>query len=640
MSIPSKALAPPDDQPAEPPGAPSALRTLWEKRHFWIALLALAVIATHLAMRYGWLAPESAARIPLIAGLVAGGAPLVLTLAWKAIRGQFGSDLLAGISIVTSLFLDEYLAGMIVVLMLSGGEALEAYAVHSASSVLNALAKRMPLVAHRRVEHRLVDVSLVDVAVGDILTVLPHEICPVDGVVVEGQGTMDEAYLTGEPYNLSKSVGSETLSGAINGASALTIRAARRAVDSRYAKIMQVMQDSQQHRPRLRRLGDQLGAWCTPVAVAIALAAWGVSGQSVRFLAVLVTATPCPLLIAIPIAIIGSISLAARRGIIVRDPAILEQLPQCRTIIFDKTGTLTYGEPRLADEAMGAGFTPDEVLQLAASLEQYSRHPLAAPILAAAQARRIAIELADNMQEKPGEGLVGRVAGREIKVSSRKKLAQMDPALAAQIPPREGGLECVVLVDNRYAASYGFRDEARTEGAPFVSHLGRLHGISRLMLVSGDRESEVKYLAEQVGIGEVHAGKSPEEKLAIVQAETRKARTLYVGDGINDAPALMAATVGLAMGQKSEVTSEAAGAVIMDNSLSKVDELMHVSGRMRRIALQSALAGIGLSVLAMGFAAAGLLAPVAGALIQEVIDVAVVLNALRAARPPAILTDY
>ena len=262
----------------------------------------------------------------------------------KLLRREFGSDLLAGISIVTSVILGEYLAGVLVVLMLSGGEALEGYAVRSASSVLRALAKRMPAVAHRRRDSVTEDVPLSAIAVGDTVVVYPHEICPVDGVVVEGHGVMDESYLTGEPYMMSKTTGAPVFSGAINGESVLTIRAEKLPVDSRYAKIMQVMQSAEQHRPRIRRLADQLGAWYTPVAVGLAVAAWAWSGEAVRFLAVLVVATPCPLLIAIPVAIIGSISLAAKRGIIIKDPVALETVGQCRTLIFDKTGTLTYGE--------------------------------------------------------------------------------------------------------------------------------------------------------------------------------------------------------------------------------------------------------------------------------------------------------
>jgi heavy metal translocating P-type ATPase len=478
------------------------------------------------------------------------------------------------------------------------------------------------------------------VRVGDVVLVLPHEVCPVDGVVVEGHGSMDEAYLTGEPYRVSKSVGSDVLSGAINGTAALSIRAVRLPVDSRYARIMQVMQQSQQQRPRLRRLGDQLGAVYTPLAVAIALAAWVASGEAIRFLAVLVIATPCPLLIAIPVAIIGSVSLAARRSIIIRDPAVLERIGRCRTMIFDKTGTLTYGEPKLVEQHVGAGFEPNEVLRLTASLEQYSRHPLSTAVIEAARQGRLDLLPAESVQEHPGEGLRGVVEGRSIRITSGKKLLAEQPGARALLPPPTGGLECVVLVEGRYAATYRFRDEPRAEGAAFVGHLAPMHGFEKVMLVSGDRLSEVEYLGERVGITELHAGKSPEEKLAIVREETARNPTVYVGDGINDAPAMVAATVGLAMGQRSEVTTEAAGAVLMDDMLGRVDELLHIGGRMRRIALQSAVGGMILSVAGMVLAAYGYLPPVAGAVAQEVIDVFAVLNALRAAWPHGVLSDY
>ncbi|MDX1962621.1 MAG: heavy metal translocating P-type ATPase [Pirellulales bacterium] len=581
-----------------------------------------------------------ASHWPLWVVLGLGGLPLVAELLSDVWRLEFGADLLAGISIITAVILGEYLAGALVVLMLSGGEALEAYAVRTASSVLRALAKQMPTVAHRQTDAGLVAVPLEQIAIGDTLLVLPHEICPVDGIVVAGHGVMDEAYLTGEPYKMSKSTGSEVYSGAINGEAALTIRATKLASDSRYAKIMRVMQDSESNRPQLRRLGDQLGAYYTPLALAIAGAAWAISGESIRFLAVLVTATPCPLLIAIPVAIISSISLAARRGIIIRDPAILEQIGQCRTMIFDKTGTLTYGEPRLTAQLVAPGFQADDVLRAAASLEQYSRHPLALPVVQAAQARGLKIEHADELREPPGQGLTGIVAGREIQVTHRKKLLALQPALAAQLPPVTGGLECVILINGQYAATYQFRDEPRAEGVSFVHHLGPKHNITKLMLVTGDRQSEADYLAQRVGIRDVLASQTPEQKLAIVREETARAKTLYLGDGVNDAPALLAATVGVAMGQKSEVTSEAAGAVILDNSLSKVDELIHIGHRMRTVALQSALGGMGLSLAAMGFAAMGLLSPVLGAVTQEVIDVFSILNALRVSAPPRKLTDY
>jgi len=439
---------------------------------------------------------------------------------------------------------------------------------------------------------------------------------------------------------MSKAPGATVLSGAINGEAALTIRADRLAVDSRYARIMQVMRASEQGRPRLRRLGDQLGAFYTPVAVVIALAAWAATGEASRFLAVLVVATPCPLLIAIPVAIIGSVSLSARRGIIIKDPAVLEKVATCRTAIFDKTGTLTYGEPQLTELLPAPGHDGRDVLGLVAGLERYSKHPLAGAILVAAEKQGAPPREASAVSEPPGHGLTGTVSGRAVEVTSRKKLLVRHPEVEALLPPAADGLECVVLVEGRYAATFRFRDRPRADGAPFIRHLSRRHRFRRVMLVSGDRESEVRYLAEQVGITEVRAGQTPEEKLAIVRAETAKANTVFLGDGINDAPALTAATVGIAFGQNSDITAEAAGAVIMDSTLEKVDEFLHIGKRLRAIALQSAVGGMALSLVGMGVAATGYLPPVAGALMQEVVDVLAVLNALRMALPPRSLTDY
>jgi heavy metal translocating P-type ATPase len=610
-----------------------------------IAVGTVAAIALHLFLRFGLKSAVEIAgmplhELPLLATLAFGGIPLVLNLALKVSRGEFGSDLLAGISIITSAVLHQYLAGSLVVLMLSGGEALEGYAVRSASSVLRALAKRMPSLAHRQRAGHLADVALDQVAIGDTLLVFPHEICPVDGTVLEGRGVMDESYLTGEPYMMSKAPGSEVLSGAINGDAVLTIRADKLAVDSRYAKIMQVMRASEQRRPRLRRLADQLGAYYTPLAVAIALLAWAVSGLPIRFLAVLVVATPCPLLIAIPVAIIGSISLAARRGIIIKDPAVLEKIGTCRTALFDKTGTLTYGEPRLTEIVPSVGLDDKEVLALVAGLERFSKHPLSGAILSAASKAGIALPEASEISERPGEGLRGVVDGRRVLVTSRTKLAAQHPPLVSRLPLAGGGLECVILIDDRYAATFRFRDQPRAEGASFIQHLGPRHHLNRVVLVSGDRESEVRYLADQVGIPEVYAGQSPEQKLELVREETRRANTVFLGDGINDAPALTAATVGVAFGQKSDITAEAAGAVIMDSSLERADELLHISRRMRAIALQSAIGGMVLSLIGMLLAALGYLPPVAGAMAQEVIDVLAVVNALRVALPPRTLSDY
>ena len=610
-----------------------------------IAAFTFTCVGLHLFLRFGaGYSPEFHGiplhQIPLLAALLIGGVPLVFNLLIKLLHGEFGSDLLAGLSIVTSAVLGEYLAGALVVLMLSGGEALEAHAIRSASSILQALAKRMPSLAHRRKNGELVDVDLNEVALGDALVIFPHEICPVDGTVIEGRGSMDESYLTGEPFVMSKIVGSAVLSGAINGETALSIRADKLAVDSRYAKIMDVMRASEQRRPRSHRIGDELGAHFTPIAVAIALVAWAVSGSVSRFLAVLVVATPCPLLIAIPVAIIGAISLAARRGVVIKDPAVLETIDTCRTAIFDKTGTLTAGKPNLTEVIPTPGFSEDELLTLVASLERYSKHPLGLAVLRAAMDKGLHLLESSEIREPPGEGLRGIVGTRFLQVTSRKKLVALKPEIESDMPRFLEGMECVIAIDGRYAATLRFRDQPRAEGASFIHHLGPKHSFDRIIIVSGDRESEVRYLAEHVGIKEIYASQTPEQKVSIVSRETKRASTLFLGDGINDAPAMTAATVGLAFGQNSDITAEAAGAVILDTTLAKVDELLHISRRLRAILLQSAIGGMALSLLGMGIAAAGYLPPVAGAITQEVIDVVAVVNALRVAFPPKTLTDY
>jgi len=604
-----------------------------------IAIVSATAIVVHLILRFGFGADEWTTRLPLLAGLLVGGVPLIYELVGKAWNKDFGSDFLAGISIITAVLLGEYLAGTIVVLMLSGGEELERIALSGASSVLDALARRLPLVAHRREGDEVRDVDVSEVAVGDELVIHPHEVCPVDGEVVDGRGVMDESYLTGEPFKITKTRGSAVISGAINGETVLTIRATRPAGESRYAKIMEVFRDSEANRPRIRRLGDRLGGVYTPIALAVAVLAWAFSGEPVRFLAVLVIATPCPLLIAIPVAILGTISRCAQRAIIVKSPAALEKIAECRVAILDKTGTLTHGEPTLTEVIAAEGFNRNEVLGLASSLERYSKHPLAGAVLAASRAAGLRLEEPTEISESPGRGLRGVVGGRRVRIANRGRLAREGVAGIEQLPPIAPGLECAVEIDGRYAATFRFRDAPRRESRSFVRHLGPRHNFRRVMIVSGDREAEVRDLAAEVGISEVVAQASPEEKLEIVRRETAKADTLFVGDGINDAPAMMAATVGVAMGRNSDVTTEAADVVILDNSLTRVDEFIHISERMRRIALQSAVGGMALSIAGMLVAAVGWLSPVEGAIGQEVIDVAAVFNALRASLPPRVRHD-
>lgn len=605
-----------------------------------IAGLTALAILIHLLLRYWWrVGPLDV--IPLYFALVAGGIPLIFGLARQAFRLEFGSDWLAGISIVTATLLQQYLVACIVVLMLSGGTALEQYATRRASSALRALARRMPTRAHRVTPEGSISINVQDITPGDVLAIYPHEICPVDGQVIEGHGEMDESYLTGEPFEIRKAPGSQVLSGAVNRDTLLKIRASRPAGDSRYARILKVVEDAERNRPKMRRIADRLGAWYTPLALLLGIIGWLTGGTAERFLAVVVIATPCPLLIGIPVAIIGGISLAARRGIVIKQPKILEEIETCETFFFDKTGTLTYGRPELTEIICQTGTNQEEVLRYAASLEQYSRHPLANAILDAAKAQKIELSVPDGASEKPGQGLSGEVEGHRIHITGRNQAINANRLTASELPPITSGLECLVFIDDQFAALFRFHDEPRPESRSFIRHLAPRHGASQIVLLSGDRRAEVEHLARVVGIRHIYAGATPEQKLKLITEETARRRTLFVGDGINDAPAMLAATASVALGgQSSDVTAEAADAVVMDSSLRKVDELMHIARRTRTIALQTALGGMALSTVGMIIAAAGYLPPLAGAIAQEIIDLLAVLNALRTTIRGSRLSDF
>jgi heavy metal translocating P-type ATPase len=419
----------------------------------------------------------------------------------------------------------------------------------------------------------------------------------------------------------------------------LTIKATALPSDSRFATIVKVLEEAEQKRPSMRRLGDQIGAIFAPIALVFACAAWYFSGEAVRFLSVLVIATPCPLLIAIPITLISAISRAAKQAIIIKDPTVLERLITCKTAIFDKTGTLTYGKPTLTEIITTPNYQKETILQYAASIERYSKHPLALAVLNAAQKADLTLLDSINVSEEPGKGLHGFINKHSIQITGRKKLLENWPQYANLLPPVSPGLECIVLLDNEYAASLHFHDAPRSDSKSFINHLAPNHQFEKIMLVSGDRESEVNYLGKLLNVTELYASQSPEQKLAIVRQERLKAPTVFMGDGINDAPALTAATVGIAFGQANSVTSEAAGAVIMENTLTKVDELIHLSLFTRKIAMQSALGGMILSLIGMGFAATGFINPVTGALLQELIDIFAILNALRLTWSTTIKTD-
>ncbi len=571
---------------------------------------------------------------PLFFLIIVGSAPLLWQIIKKIFHGDFGADILAAIGLILAVYLGEYLAASLVILMLASGQALEEYASARASFALEALANRIPNIAHLRSENDIKDIQVSQIKIGDLLEIFPHETAPTDGEVVAGKSTMDESYLTGEPYKISKTIGSKIISGAINGENSLTIRATKLPEDSRYAEIVKVMQEASQKKPNIRRIADKIGAIFAPFALAFALITLFLTGSLTKFLAVLVVATPCPLLIAIPITIISAISIAARSGIIIRSPEILEKIPTCETAIFDKTGTLTYGEPNLDQIFTFNDFKEDEVLQLAASLERYSRHPLASAILTTAQQKNLPLLNIENITEKAGLGLIGKISQQEILITNRTKFSS-----EIELPTLDGGLECLIIINQKTAALLHFRDSPRKESESFINHLAPNHHFKKVILLSGDRRSEVEYLANLLGIKEFYASQSPEEKLKIVEEESKKAATIFMGDGINDAPALMIADVGIAFGKNNSVTSLSSGAVILENNLSKVDKLIHISEETRKIAMQSAIGGMLLSVVGMFFAAFGLINPASAAFLQEVIDIIAILNALRLTFSKSIQSD-
>lgn len=612
---------------------------LAEYRYQWqsfLAIVSLIAIGMYLLMYF---LDVSFALFPLYLLLISGGIPLLLQIGYRLLHGNTGADLLAAIALITCFFLGEYLAASLIILMLASGQALECFAMRKASSVLLNLVARMPSIAHLKRAKKIEEIPLNTININDELLIYPHETCPVDGVVLEGHGSMDESYLTGEPYQISKAPGTHVLSGAINGESLLTIKATALPSDSRFATIVKVLEEAEQKRPSMRRLGDQIGLIFAPIALAFASAAWYLSGEAVRFLSVLVIATPCPLLIAIPITLISSISRAAKQAIIIKDPTVLERLITCKTAIFDKTGTLTYGKPFLTEIVTTPAYQKETILQYVASIERYSKHPLAYAVLNAAKEAHLTLLDSINVSEEPGKGLQGLINQHHIQITGRKKLLENWPEYVDLLPPVAPGLECIVLFDNKYAASLHFHDAPREDSKSFINHLAPYHQFKKIMLVSGDRESEVNYLGKLLNVTELYASQSPEQKLAIVRQETLNAPTVFMGDGINDAPALTAATVGIAFGQANSVTSEAAGAVIMENTLTKVDELIHLSLYTRKIALQSALGGMIMSLIGMGFAASGFINPVTGALLQELIDIFAILNALRLTWSTTIKTD-
>ena len=553
----------------------------------------------------------------------------------ELLRGEIGVDIIALLAMIGALLLGQYLAGAIIAVMLASGMALEQYATTRARRELSSLISRAPRVAHRGSADHYADIDVQEVRVGDVLMIKPGEVVPVDGIVVTQNAVVDESSLTGESRPVKLEAGTPLRSGGANAGGPFELRVTATAADSTYAGIIRLVQAAEASKAPIARLADRYALGFLAATLLLAAAAWLISGHAERALAVLVVATPCPLILAVPAAIMAGVSRAARSGIIMKGGAPLETLARARVILLDKTGTVTAARPAVvAVEAIGAT-APDDLLRHAASLEQLSVHPFAPAILAEAHARRLKLAFPADVHEQMGAGIGGTVDGRRVAVGQHDFVtpgsARTAAVRAVELRAAADGSSCVfVAIDGTLAGVLLLQDHIRPE-APRVLRTLRRSGIRRIHLVTGDHPDVGELVADALGIDRLFAERAPEDKVDVVRAARRDGITAMVGDGINDAPALALADVGIAMGARgATAASEAADIVLMSDRFEGVARAVHIAQRTRRIALQSVWVGMGLSVIAMGFAAAGYIPPITGALLQEGIDVLVILNALRA----------
>ena len=554
---------------------------------------------------------------------------------------SLGVDTIALVAMVGSLALGEELAGAVVGLMFTGGAALEAAASRRARRELTALVSRAPRVAQLRLDGEIREVPVEQVQPGDVVVVRTGEVVAVDGSVASDEAVVDTSTLTGEPLPLTITRGMAVMSGCANAGAPFDVRADRPAAESAYAALVRLVQQAEQQRAPFVRMADRYAGFFLPLTLVLAGLAWAISGDPVRALAVVVVATPCPLILAVPIALVSGLSRAAKAGVIVKGARAIETLGQARTVLFDKTGTLTVGTPDVQEVLPLNGMDRGEVLRLAASVDQVSAHVLGAALVHAAADAGLRLAVPEDVDEDPGQGIAGAVGGRRVAVGSRAFLIDRgydrDAVAGSALAVGHGSGEAHVLVgvDGELAGMIVMADELRPDAERIVERL-RTEGVRHVAMVSGDRRSVAERVGRLLGVDRVYAEQTPEDKLEVVRrlrADRSLSPVVMVGDGVNDAPALALADLGVAMGAAgATVSSETADAVIAVDRIDRVADAIHAGRRALHIARQSVFVGMGLSIVAMGVAAAGYLPPVAGALLQEGIDLAVILNALRALR--------
>ncbi len=609
------------------------MRTIRSNSRRLVALVALLAVATGLGLAgldhhrpAEWLWAATTAMLLV---------PLSWSVLGSLIRRDVGVDAIALFSMAGAVALGEYLAGAVIALMLAGGNALEESANRRARRELTALVVRAPRSALVRRGEELLEVPVDEVATDDVVLVRAGEVVPVDGMVVSDEAIVDESALTGEPLPTTIHRGGNVRSGTAAAGAAFELRALRPAVESAYAALVRLVETAEEGRAPFVRLADRYAIFFLPATMVVAAVAWAISGDPVRALAVFVVATPCPLILAAPIALMSGLSRAARAGVVDKGARTIEQLGGARSVLLDKTGTVTLGHPELDRVIATDGLPPEETLRLAASVDRLSSHPLAKALVAGAELRGLPLAIPEHVEERFGKGVGGVVEDRQVLVGSASWLR--GHGIEPLLPPGldSGDAKVLVAVDDRLAGVALIGDRIRADSTGLVARL-RAAGVRHVALVTGDKHGPAEAIGERLGVDRVYAEQSPEEKLEIVLAVRRRPElrnVVMVGDGINDAPALALADVGIAMGSAgATVSSETADAVVLVDRVDRVADAIRIGRRALFIARQSVLAGIALSLLAMGVAAAGHLPPVEGALVQEAIDVGVILNALRALR--------
>lgn len=596
-----------------------------------LLVIALAGLVTGLGLHFS--GRTDLAQTAWFAGVVPVLAALVVEIIRSLARGEVGLDIVAALSMSAALTFGETLAAAVVAVMYSGGTFLENFAEGRARREMRDLLSRVPRTATRHRNGGLEEVALEDIAPGDRLLIRQGDVVPVDGRIASAAAFVDTSALTGESLPVRLDRGSEAMSGSTNAGDAFDLEATREAKDSTYAGIVRLVEEAQASKAPMARLADRWSLGFLAVTVAIAFAAWWFTGDPIRAVAVLVVATPCPLILAVPVALVAGLSRAAHFGVLVKGAKPLEAMARIRTLILDKTGTLTDGRPQIVSIDSHDGMGADDILRYAAALDQASKHPVAQAIVAAAKDRGLTLPIPEEVAEIPGEGVIGFIDGRQVIVGGDGFVAGRVGRVSGDHPELAAGSVMVaVAVDGRLAGHLVMSDPLREGAAEMLASLRR-QGVARILLATGDRAEVAERVTEGLGLDGIRSGLTPDEKVLLVLTEHKNGPVMMVGDGVNDAPALAAADVGVAMGARGAAASaEAADVVLLVDRVDRIAPGIEIARRSRRIALESVVAGIGLSVLGMIAAAFGYLTPVQGALLQEAIDVAVILNALRALR--------